>query len=101
MATRFQRPSTASSLPALCTNSPVNLDKNKKNCITPDGGFRQKRKNYSRTNNNNSIKGEERKPEKEKVNSEGKIVNGLQEVSNGDLIQFKILILTFNFCNYC
>ncbi|XP_012166354.2 S phase cyclin A-associated protein in the endoplasmic reticulum [Bombus terrestris] len=42
MSTRFHKPSTATSLPALSIESPS--EKNKKNCLTPDGNGKQKRK---------------------------------------------------------
>ncbi|XP_043517897.1 S phase cyclin A-associated protein in the endoplasmic reticulum [Frieseomelitta varia] len=42
MSTRFHKPSTATSLPALSIESPV--EKNKTNCLTPDGNCKQKRK---------------------------------------------------------
>ncbi|KAG7198879.1 hypothetical protein KM043_015703 [Ampulex compressa] len=39
---RFHKPSTATSLPALSIESP--FEKNKKNCLTPDGNCKQKKK---------------------------------------------------------
>nr|XP_034181232.1 S phase cyclin A-associated protein in the endoplasmic reticulum [Osmia lignaria] len=42
MSTRFHKPSTATSLPALSIESPS--EKNKKNCLTPDGNNKQKKK---------------------------------------------------------
>ncbi|XP_017765346.1 PREDICTED: S phase cyclin A-associated protein in the endoplasmic reticulum [Eufriesea mexicana] len=42
MSTRFHKPSTATSLPALSIESPS--EKNKKNCLTPDGNGKQKKK---------------------------------------------------------
>ncbi|XP_017883269.1 S phase cyclin A-associated protein in the endoplasmic reticulum [Ceratina calcarata] len=42
MSTRFHKPSTATSLPALSIESPS--EKNKKNSLTPDGNGRQKKK---------------------------------------------------------
>ncbi|KOX69094.1 S phase cyclin A-associated protein in the endoplasmic reticulum [Melipona quadrifasciata] len=42
MSTRFYKPSTATSLPALSIESPA--EKNKNNCLTPDGNCKQKRK---------------------------------------------------------
>ena len=41
MSTRFHRPSTATSLPALCIDSPS--EKNKKQCFTPDGNRRHRK----------------------------------------------------------
>ncbi|XP_033332694.2 short spindle 3 isoform X1 [Megalopta genalis] len=42
MSTRFHKPSTATSLPALSIESPS--EKNKKKCLTPDGNGKQKKK---------------------------------------------------------
>ncbi|XP_012341119.1 S phase cyclin A-associated protein in the endoplasmic reticulum isoform X3 [Apis florea] len=42
MSTRFHKPSTATSLPALSIESPS--EKNKKNCLTPDKNNKQKKK---------------------------------------------------------
>lgn len=42
MSTRFHKPSTATSLPALSIESPS--EKNKKNCLTPDRNNKQKKK---------------------------------------------------------
>ncbi|XP_076247843.1 short spindle 3 isoform X2 [Calliopsis andreniformis] len=42
MSTRFHKPSTATSLPALAIESPS--EKNKKMCLTPDGNTKQKKK---------------------------------------------------------
>lgn len=42
MSTRFHKPSTATSLPALAIESPS--EKNKKKCLTPDGNSKQKKK---------------------------------------------------------
>ncbi|KAK2582141.1 hypothetical protein KPH14_004504 [Odynerus spinipes] len=42
MSTRFHKPSTATSLPALSIESPT--ERNKKNCFTPDGNNKQKKK---------------------------------------------------------
>ncbi|CAK9801301.1 S phase cyclin A-associated protein in the endoplasmic reticulum [Anthophora quadrimaculata] len=42
MSTRFYKPSTATSLPALSIESPS--EKNKKMCLTPDGNGKQKKK---------------------------------------------------------
>ncbi|XP_066584852.1 S phase cyclin A-associated protein in the endoplasmic reticulum [Prorops nasuta] len=42
MSTRFHKPSTATSLPALSIESPA--EKGKKNCLTPDGNQRSKKK---------------------------------------------------------
>ncbi|XP_033215642.1 S phase cyclin A-associated protein in the endoplasmic reticulum isoform X2 [Belonocnema kinseyi] len=53
MSTRFHKPSTATSLPALCIDSPS--EKNKKQCFTPDGNQRQRKYKSMGTRNGNRV----------------------------------------------
>lgn len=79
MSTRFHKPSTATSLPALCIDSPV--EKNKKNCFTPDGNARQKRRSVNGKIGKIANNVEEKTKrdvvvERLKAGGEGKMVNG-------------------------
>ncbi|XP_014222785.1 S phase cyclin A-associated protein in the endoplasmic reticulum isoform X1 [Trichogramma pretiosum] len=83
MSTRFQRPSTASSLPALCTESPVPVDKMKKN--VSDASARSKRK-YN-TNSNNGANGNQifqSNNDKDKENKSKDKINQKIPVKSGD-----------------
>ena len=86
MSTRFNKPSTAISLPALCTESPA--EKNKKNCFTPDGNLRQKRRSIGSKIGKNELN----KVEKANGDFQIKQPNAKENINDSDS---KVFILIF------
>lgn len=87
MSTRYHKPSTAISLPALCIDS--SAEKNKKNCLTPDGNPRQKRRSVGGKlgkNMNNEAEKVKRDIEVEKTKyCDSKMMNGDMQVQGKDV----------------
>lgn len=77
MATRFHKPSTAMSLPALSIETPT--EKSKKNCVTPDGIQRSKRRINSGGKNG----------ERSAVNEANRVTKGGEKRPSGKLRDLK------------
>ena len=70
MSTRFHKPSTATSLPALCIDSPSEI--NKKQCFTPDGNQRQRKYYKSIGTKNGDNRDSNRRSLPEDTNTDGR-----------------------------